>query len=134
MKLKFSNFTILFLVLNSLLIFCATSNIDSEKEPSSSLTNTNSDTKTSSDDNLDTHINSSSNKNTPIIVKPSLGLDYPIIDNSTEELKANIKVSVEDVEDSDEQKNESIYSTLKDSISKEQVRIVKQFHIKSMLF
>lgn len=111
MKLKLSPFTILFLSLNSLLIFCATSNIDAGKEQSTRLTDTKMETQADSDFNFDGY----TNKNTNILGKPSHGFGYKINGKSAEDLKV---VSVKDdyTKESLELKTEYLYFTMTDTV------------------
>lgn len=56
MKVKLSPFTILFLSLNSILIFCASRKINPEKKPSSRSTYTNMDIQINPADNIDSQV------------------------------------------------------------------------------
>lgn len=59
MKFKLSPFIILFFLLNSILIFCAFTKIDSEQKPASEMTVKNTDGHARPADNLDPHVDGS---------------------------------------------------------------------------
>jgi predicted metalloendopeptidase len=97
MKVKLSPFTILFLLLNSILIFCASRKIDSEKKPSSSLTNTTTDTHVKASDNFNAYANSSWVKKTKIAAdKSSADIGFIINDRSDEGVKNSTPTSTKD--------------------------------------
>jgi len=111
MKFKLSPFLVLFLSLNSILIFCASRKADSEKKPSTGLTHTSEESQLSSDDNFDAAINDSSIRK---IKLPASEVSYHISSIISEkeqrELNPILENSVEDsfTKDSDEQKSENL--------------------------
>lgn len=67
MKFKLSPFIVLFLSLNSILIFCATRKVEPEEKPSTGLTHTSEDDQLSPDDNFESSRKISSMENTTLL-------------------------------------------------------------------
>lgn len=97
MKVKLSPFTILFLLLNSILIFCASRKIDVEKKPASSLTHTNQDNQLSLSDTINAPANGIWITGTEIPAqKDSYIIGYTIREKAYKGIKPIIKASVND--------------------------------------
>jgi hypothetical protein len=96
MKFKLSPFIVLFVSLNSILIFCATRNVDAKKTTSTGLTHTNEDSQLSPDDNFDAAINYSSMKNTKLpATEVSYYIGYIIPEKGQSALNPIVENSVE---------------------------------------
>lgn len=119
MKVKLSPFTILFLILNSILIFCASRKDDVPKEPSSSLTHTKGDLPPSPGNHFDSATDGIWVKNTQTQTEKAIyDNGYVIHEKAQEELKSIMEVPTKDdsVKASAEQKREDVYGTFMDTI------------------
>jgi hypothetical protein len=110
-KFKPSPFLILFLSLNSILIFCASREVDTGNKPSPNLKHTDGDTQLSAFDNFDLPTITNLTKNVIITdEKVSSDIDYIIPEKVQNKLNPIVESSAETsfVEDSDEQKSENL--------------------------
>ena len=126
MKVKLSPFTILFLSLNSILIFCASRKINPEKKPSSRSTYTNMDIQINPADNIDSQVYDTWVKKTKTHAdKASDEVVYKKTLKIMEDAKSLIEVSAKDdiADGPDAQKNEVTSGALVGTISGKRTKI-----------
>jgi predicted metalloendopeptidase len=133
MKLKLSPFTILFLLLNSILIFCASRKVDTEKKTSSAVTLTNAKTHLRPGVNIDANPNGSWVADTKIPVnKVSYSIGYIIDGKIQEEASFFMKASANNdfAEESAEQKTRNHYGAFRGALSRDRTEISSLGQIK----
>jgi predicted metalloendopeptidase len=126
MKLKLSPFTVLFLSLNSILIFCASRKVDTEKKTPSALTNTTSYAQLRPGGNLDASANGSWMTNTKIPAnKVYYSIGYIIDEKTQRDFNFVLKTSASNdlPEESDEQKIGYLCGTFRDTVSRDRTEI-----------
>jgi hypothetical protein len=111
MKFQLSPFIVLFISLNTILIFCATRKVDSEKKPSSSLTQTDEDTRENPNDNFDASAKLSSIKYSKLpAAEVNYYIGYMIYEKEHNELNSILETSAKTNLDDDlnEQKSKDL--------------------------